>query len=175
MTNFITDCEADGPVPGIDMFSMVCFGAVALGKDGPDGNTFYGQTAPISDRWDTESLAISGFTREQHLEFPNPALTMVKFGTWLSSFPKPWVLWSDNNQFDGMFVAYYTNKFLGSNPFGYSSRRISDLACGANKDLHYSWKHLRKTRHTHNPVDDATGNVEALKIILDSNGIRYKI
>jgi len=30
------------------------------------------------------------------------------------------------------------------------------------KDSRASWKHLRKTKHTHNPVDDAMGNAEAL-------------
>jgi hypothetical protein len=29
------------------------------------------------------------------------------------------------------------------------------------------WKQLRRTRHTHNPVDDALGNVEALITMAD--------
>ena len=28
--------------------------------------------------------------------------------------------------------------------------------------MYQNFKHLRKTKHTHNPVDDAMGNVEAL-------------
>lgn len=175
MTNIVVDVETDGPVPGIDMFSMVCFGAVALGADGPVDNTFYGEVAPISDKWDPEALAISGFSRSDHLKFNDPQPIMFEFRDWLDQFPRPLVLWSDNNQFDGMFIAYYTNRFLGSNPFGFSSRRIADLACGAKGDLHYSWKRLRRTAHTHNPVDDAKGNVEALHTILTTNSIRHKI
>jgi hypothetical protein len=30
------------------------------------------------------------------------------------------------------------------------------------KDTFVNFKHLRETRHTHNPVDDARGNAEAL-------------
>jgi hypothetical protein len=30
------------------------------------------------------------------------------------------------------------------------------------KDTFENFKHLRKTAHTHNPVDDAMGNAEAL-------------
>jgi hypothetical protein len=50
----------------------------------------------------------------------------------------------------------------GHNPFGWSSRRIGDLYCGLVKDSRAQWKYLRKTKHTHHPVDDAKGNAEAL-------------
>jgi hypothetical protein len=30
------------------------------------------------------------------------------------------------------------------------------------KDVFVNFKHLRRTRHTHHPVDDARGNAEAL-------------
>jgi len=30
------------------------------------------------------------------------------------------------------------------------------------RKTHAQWKHLRKTAHTHNPVDDAKGNAEVL-------------
>jgi hypothetical protein len=61
-----------------------------------------------------------------------------------------------------MFVCWYFWKFLGRNPFGYSSRRLSDLVCGIEKDLYAPWKGLRKTPHTHDPLDDARGNAEVL-------------
>ncbi len=32
---------------------------------------------------------------------------------------------------------------------------------GPAKDTSRNFKHLRKTKHTHNPVDDAKGNAEA--------------
>ena len=57
---------------------------------------------------------------------------------------------------------YYFHVFYGSNPFGWSSRRIGDLYCGMVKDTFAQWKHLRVTKHTHHPVDDARGNAEVL-------------
>ncbi|MBX3256623.1 MAG: hypothetical protein KF862_20975 [Chitinophagaceae bacterium] len=51
------------------------------------------------------------------------------------------------------------------NPFGFSARRIEDLYCGMKMDtgLNAEWKRLfRKTRHDHNPVNDALGNAQAL-------------
>jgi hypothetical protein len=35
-----------------------------------------------------------------------------------------------------------------------------------------SFKHLRKTEHTHNPVDDARGNAEALLLLKDKLGLK---
>ena len=58
-----------------------------------------------------------------------------------------------------------SNRFLGRNPFGFSGRRIGDLYAGLVKDASKAteWKKYRVTAHTHNPVDDAKGNAEALK------------
>ena len=60
---------------------------------------------------------------------------------------------------------------MGRNPFGYSARRIGDLYCGMNKDMNKTWKHLRKTVHDHNPVNDAKGNAEAL-IAMEHIGLK---
>ncbi len=157
----IVDVESDGQVPGIN--SMVCFGAVFLDKEGKFDKTFYGQTSPISKVYNKEALAISGFSREQHEKFQKPEVTMLKFNEWLRSLGNGNnVLYSDNNQYDGMFMNYYCHVYLGMNPFGFSSRRIADLICGFEKDTSFKWKHLRKTKHDHNPINDAIGNAEAL-------------
>ena len=64
--------------------------------------------------------------------------------------------------------------YVGKNPFGWSSRRIGDLFCGFYNDMFYKWKKHRITSHTHNPVDDAKGNAEAL-LYLKSQGFKlYK-
>jgi len=47
-----------------------CFGAVVF--DDLLDKTFYGRTRPISDRFVPEALAVSGFSREQHLSFEEP-------------------------------------------------------------------------------------------------------
>lgn len=162
MSYVIVDVESDGSVPA--EFSMVSFGAV-LFNDALD-KTFYGKTRPISDRFVPEALAISGFSREQHLRFDDPKAVMESFASWLEQHAKgrP-VFVSDNVAFDWQFINYYFHRFLGRNPFGFSGRRIGDLYAGLVKDASKAteWKKFRVTKHTHNPVDDAKGNAEALK------------
>jgi hypothetical protein len=159
MSWFIVDVEADGKIIG--EHSMVCFGAVKLSPD--LDKTFYGQTKPISEIYQPEALAISGFKREEHEKFDLPYITMSSFANWLILHSKGTpVLLSDNNGFDAAWINYYFMMFHGSNPFGWTSRRIGDLFCGSEHDLHYKWKQHRITEATHNPVDDAKGNAEAL-------------
>jgi hypothetical protein len=162
MSFIIVDVEADGPIPA--EYSMVCLGAVVF--DDALDKSFYGQTRPISDRFVPEALAISGFTREQHLAFDEPKVVMEEFDRWLEeqSNGRP-VFVSDNLAFDWQFINYYFHRFLGRNPFGFSGRRIGDIYAGLVKDAHRAmeWKKYRVTRHTHNPVDDARGNAEAFK------------
>ena len=44
----------------------------------------------------------------------------------------------------------------------FSSTNLGSLYKGMQQDTFVNFKHLRKTKHTHNPVDDALGNAEAL-------------
>ena len=65
--------------------------------------------------------------------------------------------------------------YYGSNPFGFSARRIGDLYCGLMKDAgkNSEWKRkYRMTKHTHAPVDDAKGNAEALLAFRDKLGLK---
>lgn len=168
----IVDVEADGPIIG--KHSMVCFGAVVLTRDLQ--KTFYGQTKPISDSYVPEALKVSGFTRAEHLAFPTPQETMLKFLEWLKEVcgtNQP-VLYSDNNGFDASWINFYLLDQVGENPFGWSSRRIGDLFCGFYNDPHYRWKKHRKTKHDHHPVSDAKGNAEAL-LYLINQGFKLKI
>ncbi|MDY0987272.1 exonuclease [Flavobacterium sp. CFBP9031] len=159
MSYIVVDIESDGPIPGD--YSMICFGAVLVNEK--LDKTFYGKLKPISDKFDPQALAISGFNRETTLEFDDPKEVMLNFEEWIKENSKGRPIFiSDNNGFDWMFICWYFHHFLNRNPFGYSSRRIGDLYCGLVNDTFAQWKHLRKTEHTHNPVDDAMGNAEAL-------------
>lgn len=162
MKNWIVvDVESDGPLLGQN--SMVCFGAVILDKENKLDKTFYGQTAPISPAYNAEALAISGFSREEHEKFNDPVHTMQDFQLWLDENIKGQpVLVSDNNGYDASWINYYFHRYIGSNPFGWSSRRIGDMFAGFYNDSFYKWKKHRKTSHTHHPVDDAKGNAEAI-------------
>jgi DNA polymerase III alpha subunit (gram-positive type) len=159
MAYVMVDVEADGPIPGD--YSMISFGAVLV-KEGLE-QTFYGRLKPISDRWIPESLAISGFTREETLAFDDPKTVMEAFTRWLKDNTKgrPFFI-SDNNGFDFAFISWYLWHFTGANPFGHSSTNLGSLYKGLVKDTFQNFKHLRLTPHTHHPVDDARGNAEAL-------------
>jgi hypothetical protein len=111
-------------------------------------------------------LAISGFTREQHLAFDDPKAVMENFAAWLEQQTKGRPIFvSDNVAYDWQFINYYFHRFVGHNPFGFSGRRIGDLYAGLVRDASKAteWKKYRVTAHTHNPVDDARGNAEALR------------
>lgn len=77
---------------------------------------------------------------------------------------------SDNPGFDFMWVTFGYDQAGVENPFGHSSRRIGDFAAGLAGDWKRSsaWKRHRRTRHDHNPVNDALGNAEALAVLLAS-------
>ncbi len=110
-----------------------------------------------------DALAISGFTREETLGFDEPGTVMESFGRWLRENTKGCAFFvSDNNGFDWQFINWYFWHFTGGNPFGHSSTNLGSLYKGTVKDVFQNFKHLRKTSHTHNPVDDAMGNAEAL-------------
>ena len=64
---------------------------------------------------------------------------------------------------------------MGKNPFGFSGRRIGDLYCGLVGDTMTKWKHLRKTIHDHNPVNDAKGNAEVILHMRDNMGLKIKL
>lgn len=172
MSYIVVDVESDGAIIGKN--SMVCFGAVLVDKEGKLNETFYGQTAPISNEFNPEALSISGFSRKEHELFEDPSQVMTRFADWLSSVSKgrP-ILISDNNGYDASWINWYFHTYYGDNPFGWSSRRIGDMFCGFMNDSYYKWKQHRKTSHTHHPVDDAKGNAEAL-LWLQKQGFKIK-
>ncbi len=159
MSLIVVDVEADGPAP--HLYSMVSFGAVVV--EPSLARTFKGEVRPVSDHWLPEALAISGVSREQHLQFDEPGAVMERFEAWIkaSSKGRP-VFCSDNLAFDWQWINWYFHAFRGGNPFGWSGRRIGDLYCGMMKDGYATWKHLRKTPHDHDPVNDARGDAEVL-------------
>ena len=172
MSYIMVDVEADGPIPG--GYSMVCFGAVVV--EPSLSQTFYGELRPISERWVPEALAVSGFTREQTLAFPEAEWVMRRFQIWLAEHCNGHPMFiSDNNGFDWQFINWYFHHFTGSNPFGFSSTNLGSLYKGLVQDTTQNFKRLRQTRHTHNPVDDAKGNAEALLTLRDRYGLKIKL
>jgi len=186
MSFYVVDVETAGPIPGHDMYPMLCFAAVKVTDDmdiNDPNKTFYGETGPWDvekgfspGSWNKEAAAVSGISYEEYSKFIHPEITMKRFAGWIektNSSHRPTFI-SDNVAFDWQFINYYFHYFIGSNPFGWSGRRIGDLYCGQHGDVRCSWKHLRKTKHTHNPVDDAMGNAEAL-IRMRDDGLKMDL
>lgn len=172
MTYIMVDVESDGPIPGD--YSMICFGAVIV--DDELDTRFYGQVKPISDNWIPEALKVSGFTREDTLKFADPKETMTQFDKWIKKNCKGRPIFiSDNNGYDWQFMNFYFLRFLGSNPFGHSSMNLGSLYKGMVKDTSKNFKHLRKTKHSHNPVDDVLGNAEALLYMKKEMGLKIRL
>lgn len=173
MSYIVVDVESDNQSPANG--SIVCFGAVLVSDP---TKTFYGQIRPITNIWEEKALAVSGFSREEHLKFDEPYVVMKQFDDWLNevSVGNPTFI-SDNPAFDWQWINYYFWKYLNKNPFGFSARRIGDLYCGLvkNASKNPEWKKkYRLTSHTHNPVDDSMGNVEALIAFRDKLGLNIK-
>lgn len=171
MSYIVVDVESDGQAPGL--YSMVCFGAIIV--EPSLSKTFYGQTKPITNSFNEEALAISGFSRKEHESFDDPKIVMEDFDRWIKENSQGHPIFiSDNPAYDWQFINYYFHWLLGKNPFGFSGRRIGDLYCGLVKDSRARWKHLRDTTHSHHPVDDARGNAEAL-LKIQEMGLKIKL
>lgn len=152
------DCEARGrsPVNG----TLTEFGCVHYTSRA----TFYGQLFESTP--DPEIPAIPVVGRRLRDDY----LVAVGLRQWLAqvlSGARP-ILISDNPAYDFMWIAGMFDRAGFDSPFGHSGRRISDFYAGLTGKLAntQAWKRLRVTPHTHNPVDDAMGNVEAFARIL---------
>lgn len=167
----VVDVESDGPIPGD--YSMTELGAVIL-EPGLK-RTFYAKFKPISYKFVPEALAVSGKSREETLTWPAAVEGILQFNAWIKENTKPNDrprFASDNNGFDWQFVNWYFHHFLGDNPFGHSSTNIGSLYKGLQQSMFVNFKHLRKTRHDHNPVTDAIGNAEALLEMARINNLK---
>lgn len=155
-TLVFVDCEAIGPCPG--QGELTEFGAVLY----PTKETFHGilyDSRPSVNPQLTKSLG------GKH----DPVEVFTNFSRWLSEHVagNP-IFVSDNPAFDWQWINYLFHHTIGRNPFGHSARRISDFYAGLVGDFANTqhWKRFRITRHDHNPVHDAMGNLEAFERLL---------
>lgn len=168
------DTETDGPTPG--RYSMLSCGLIVV--DRKLDKTFYGEFLPISPHYQPEALAVNGITREKAMTFPKAEETLAKLLVFVTSNTEKGsrsMLISDNNGFDAMFLSWYLYEFLGVNPFGHSSTNLGSLYKGLVRNMKKNFKHLRKTKHDHNPVNDCKGNCEALFYMIDVLGLNFTL
>jgi hypothetical protein len=162
----MVDVEANGPIPGD--YSMTELGAIVV--EPSLDRTFYAAFNLISNKtcYEMETIA-----RKANLPNEEPSIAMNKFRDWLievSVGGSPRFI-SDNNGFDWQFVNWYFHHFVGSNPFGHSSTNLGSLYKGMIKNMRRNFKHLRVTRHSHDPKDDSRGNAEAMLHIINVMGL----
>jgi hypothetical protein len=180
MDLFIVDVEATSTTPMTGV--MTEFAAVHVVTEA----SFYGHlyrnhpnpdtpALPVAELDTTENpigepyWIVDGKDRVDAVSVKRTGDVAVAFRTWLDGFGlNRRTLVSDNNGFDAMWLNCFINKEVGEIPFGHSSRRIGDFYAGVRGKWsdQSSWKRLRRTRHTHHPLDDARGNVEALRTLL---------
>lgn len=156
MALIFVDTEADGPCPGKG--EMTEFGAVEF----ETRKTFHGVLWEAYP--DPVNPAIPKRTGKQF----DAVMVYREFAAWLEQFGGRPVFVSDNPAFDWQWINQGFWMALNKNPFGFSARRIGDFAAGLRNDFYakQDWKRLRKTKHDHNPVNDAMGNVEAFARLL---------
>lgn len=170
MKYILVDIETDGPVPGL--YSMLSLGACTL--DIPE-QTWYNELQPLRDadyKDDTVLfLAQHGLNRGQlQMTGVDPGMSLYHFNKWLKEVSKGEKLRfvADNAGFDWMFVAYYLERYVGSNIFGFSPLSLTSLNCGLEKDVKKgsTYKKLRTISHSHNALDDARGNATAMRELI---------
>lgn len=170
--HIMVDVESTGPVA--PDYSMVEIGAVAmtpaLDKD------FHVNIRPLEwSSFDEGALSVLKTTPDElRRKGVEPATAMIWFESWLNQWGPGYQprFVSDNPGFDFAFVNWYFHNFRGHNPFGWSSMNLGSFYKGIMRDNFCSFKHLRKTAHTHNALDDARGNAEALLAICETYRIK---
>ncbi len=159
--NIIVDCEASGPCIGCG--DLIEFAAIA-----ENGETFVSaKFPPLYDKFSEGAYNALNLTREEHQAYIGDFQSEAhRFSEWLSQFNRC-TFWSDNPAFDWQWINWLMHTYTDGNPFGFSARRIGDLYAGLTGDIRNStsWKRLRVTKHTHDPLDDVRGNMEAFLAI----------
>lgn len=162
MALVFVDVEAVGRSPKKGV--MTEFGAVAYDPNGKHHKkTFHGRLFEGYPDPANPAVPIAGARVAESLD------VAIEFIKWLDEVsPGQATLVSDNPAYDFMWMAGFFDEVDFDNPFGHSGRRIADFWAGVNLKWSetQSWKRFRITEHTHMPVDDAMGNVEAFEKIM---------
>ena len=168
--HWVLDVESDGPCPSL--YNMINFGLVNVFDPTISHGGFIIPPDVFNHGGIPAARDVSGVSWKQQMLLPTKNLSDVmmdaqEFLTSVSDSDRV-TIWSDNPAFDWQFWNYYCWKYNGENVAGFSARRIGDMDAGRRKEPFNTnaWKKRRVTDHTHNPVDDARGNVEALRWII---------
>jgi DNA polymerase III alpha subunit (gram-positive type) len=160
-----TDCETDGPIPGIN--SMLSFGSAAYTSDKKLLTTFEANLELLDGASPNESTMNWWKTQPEawaaYRENPQtPEAAMKKYLEWLKALPGKPVFVAYPVAFDFMFVYWYLIRFTGESPFSHSALDIKTLAmallkteyrASTKKNMPKQW--FDSLPHTHKALDDA--------------------
>ncbi len=165
---FVTDIEADGPLPGIN--SMISFASIALDSTGKILGEFEANLLPFPgakqdkdtmDFW-TKNPEAWKATQINQLD---PKVAMEQYNAWICSFKKygnP-VFVGQPVCFDFMFIYFYLMFFGFGKPFSHSGLDVKTLGMVAMKcdyrnatkrNMPRKWFDPNQ-KHTHKAIDDA--------------------
>lgn len=124
------DVETSGPIPG--EFSLLSIGACHVDDE---ALVFSCELQPINNNADPKALEVSGLSLDTLSRTGRPPKeAMVEFAAWIRETigddATP-IFIGFNAPFDWSFINYYFHKFTGTNPFGFSLRRITWAQRGA--------------------------------------------
>ncbi|SFC68984.1 hypothetical protein SAMN05428997_1109 [Bosea sp. CRIB-10] len=112
----VTDCEFDGPTPGIN--SMLSFGSVAVSADGAVLGEFEAVLEPLDGAmrdeitmafWARHPLAWAAATEKPEL----PAVLVRRFGDWLGAIEGEPIFAAHPLALDGLWFDYCPRRFIG--------------------------------------------------------------
>lgn len=163
------DIEADGPIPGPN--SMLSLGAAAFEAENRKPlSTFGANLRPLEGAkpdpdtmnwWQSEPAAWAAAT----LDPQDPQVVMRAFVEWVEALPGVPVFVGYPASYDQMFVHWYTVRFAGRDPLGFSGLDIKTMAAtllrlpyrdATKRNMPKGW-FQGCPKHTHKAVDDAIG------------------
>ena len=165
-TYICIDIEADGPLPGDN--NMLALGAAAFNAQGEMLGTFAvnfelcpgAVPDPKTTAWWAEQPEAYAATQ---VNAKPPAVALVEFENWLTTFPGKKVAVYYPAMFDGVFVRWYFMHFLKRCPFGFGGMDMKTFACGelgttygetVKRKMPKEWFNANLP-HTHVAMDDA--------------------
>lgn len=181
----VTDIESDGPDPG--QYSMLSLASVARDEAGQDQGEFAINLRPLQGTpsdpgtmrwWQTHPLAWQEITNDQQ----EPETAIRSWVDWVQSLPGTPVFAAHPLSFDGAWVDWYLQKFVGRRLF--YRPRDPGLCYGAGVDIPslvmaatgWEYRHCNRDYypatwlgghlHSHRPLDDARGYAHLLTLAL---------
>lgn len=182
----VTDCEFDGPTPGLN--SMLSFGSVAVAADGSNIGEFEAVLEPLDGA--VADPDVMGFW----LRHPNAwaaatsnpksaSNVIADFVGWVRSFNGQPIFAAHPVSLDGPWLDYYLRRFTGrpllegpwiaDRLFRHAPLCLMSMVAGGTGREHwhcdaktYPAEWLGDVEHTHRAIDDARGYANLLSFII---------